>query len=554
MYLTEEQFASKYPNEVRLYHNNFTTISYSNEHVIKTIAPNRGEIGLLCMIREINTYTSISHPCVATLSDWMFGISSHGKLFGKLAIPYGLSVKTVYNEGKITFNEMMGDILSGLKIINDINLSHNDIKEQNFIYYNGHVQYIDFGLVSNVYHYANGSYIHQPKYTVSHRDPEIYFVNDISCPSDVRVDLYAIGVFTIDMFTSTNVDKARNYPFVSGDNFGYVDHDVYPETLDDDPMSYIQFLFKPEERRKELVDELLKYPVKHRKTVDQLLKEYPNLRKTDGSCVRLEKTFKHIEHDLLVDIFIWLLDKAQIKNNSVRCLFNAVYMFRLVYEDTPYLTAMLCLLLSQMILDEHSKYTFNDILEFFDDTYLPDIYKAVFKIVVDLDGHVLLETPWDYAQSYSDLFGYMLRLLNPNYDPVYVDVHLKSITDKNQCCDRYCLDFISRYGFRPSLIQEDKDDVMLAKRYPSVTEYNEKFEDISYNEILKYILKYNKKRLEDLNNIDRYNLIYETTNQILRFIDSILEIPEKQISDFMLSLSTSSLGQKMLMYISDSVS
>jgi serine/threonine protein kinase len=537
MYLSPEEFDLKYPVGDYISKGVFGAVYRSNDHVIKIgLEQDTIEGNYQTILSEINVYSRVDHPCIAKLENWTLTPTE-----GKLALPYGESISQAYQDGKISFDELVGDLLSAEHILNKIGVAHNDIKLANVIFKNGHAQLIDFGIISNVLRYLDQDVIENPKYTYTYRDPQIDFetTTAIGRPINAKIEMYAIGMTVLAIiYGESMIEKINDYPFYQ--------HKKYSKLT-------------PEQE--EIIHDLMLYPVKDRLLPKAILEKYPQLRFTTGTLLETPvlPDRSGCNQQFLNVLFPWVVNVFGVyKSNKARTLFNTIHMIHrclnVILPDYAtvstqrmkiQLLATCCIFLSQVALNDDHIISFKKIVYVSNNAYTIEEVKDMVALVSStLRGILVTPTPWDYAEKFVDLLDYFLDMLICYYDPSQVRPPNTTITskyiDKNQSVSSFIPLFRKHINinYEHAIMSNVPNKLIPSEIRPSMVEFTDK---PSYNlSMVKHMIyAYNRSGSDE-------NIAYHMTNHIFKVLDQITDPDDIiQLRDM---LDQTTIGREILKY------
>ena len=137
---------------------------YTSDEFILTLVNNNN---LPYLIREVDIYSSISHPCIGEMEEYAIGES-----VSLLVVRRGIGLERAVKEGMVSMLEVVTDLLSGIYFLHSKGIAHHNLKKSNVIYdpKSGRCKIIDFKYVERCEKFEDTYYCFSP--TRSYPDPE----------------------------------------------------------------------------------------------------------------------------------------------------------------------------------------------------------------------------------------------------------------------------------------------------------------------------------------------------------------------------------------------
>jgi serine/threonine protein kinase len=375
----------------------YGTVFTRDNYVVKVQYVHSDTNFLEAAIREIIYYTMIYHPCVMKPYAWTYEVRKEEedvRVF--LAMPKGIPIKKAYEEGLITLNALMEDLLSAVHFLYKNRVVNLDLKTSNIIYLNGKATLIDFGFARETVEVLGlhrnqtdiatiGTAFSQP-----YRDPE-YVKTDWN---STRTMAYTLARIFYEI--ANKVEKIEHEP-----NFY--------EFSTSDPT--INWLIREATR-----------PIAKRLSLSDFLKSgqkpYGDRHTSDTGCLRSRLIFGTPDCNRVTkETMLWMFDRMQ--DVSTNAFFYAIHLYQRMVNNTNPTTqkecrqlGVGCLLLASLLRDETAidprKYRY-DSIEDQDSGKKPEdrteesITISVLEILRHCDGQVQMVTLWDYANAKEDL-------------------------------------------------------------------------------------------------------------------------------------------------------
>lgn len=188
-YIPFQEFVKKYPRGPAIKEGSYGTIFGSETYIIK-----KQKFGS-DFIKEICFMSQLRHPNICPILAVSFN-SWNGQTWGYMALPRGEDLDPAFLAGKISLEQIVTDMLSGLSQINSNGFAHADIKINNFIFHEGRVKFIDFGFSRMTEYYADDDYFTDIAYADYYRDLEF----NCEVQNSVKIELYPVAMSIYYLF------------------------------------------------------------------------------------------------------------------------------------------------------------------------------------------------------------------------------------------------------------------------------------------------------------------------------------------------------------------
>lgn len=385
MYLTPSVFFSQYVARGEIGAGAYGSVKETRSgHAVKSTND------LKSFIREVNYYSSISHPCIMRLEAWTYSGDK-----GYIALPKGIDSYTAFENGLISLNEIMADVLSGLDFLYTQNICHCDIKPENIVYYDGKAKIIDFGLAKNSKNFDDGrKYVQGVGYTYLYRYPE-WVESEVWNP--VEADLYALGR---SLFAYLDSKTRRLFTFRTGDP----EIDVFIEqvTVTRDKI----------------------------KSTPEIVSQTPVYRQWEG--FRLETLPIQPDDDCgskTIIVFDWLFEVAAKYEMRAKTFFLSLHLFHrvagIILPDYAVardqwlqlqLLGACCLYLAAVVEEDTRGYDFANMVVIGNGAFNEaECFDMTIRIMATAEGIIQTPTYWDVAESKEDLVLLLDDTFNCNY-------------------------------------------------------------------------------------------------------------------------------------------
>lgn len=203
VYLDPQEFKKRYP-----YSGN--TIGFSSDGYVysgRDYAVKKYKSDIRQLIKEINYYNILSHPCILKPLAWTLK---------EMALPLGIPIKDAYKQKLISIEEIVSDTLSAIAYMASLGIAHCDLMASNIIFHEGKAKIIDLG-------FARKAYLREGIYYISSilgggrgynlfEDPDFYSRewNTISS------EMYPLAKTYFDITSSEDRHKYTSYNFRTG--------------------------------------------------------------------------------------------------------------------------------------------------------------------------------------------------------------------------------------------------------------------------------------------------------------------------------------------------
>jgi serine/threonine protein kinase len=445
-YLDPGEFSVKYPAGKILGEGAYGKVYVSGtDYVIKEIGGSIPFGAFESAVKELDVYSQMDHPCIIRMANWTY-ISG---LF-RIALPLGTSVEDAVDQKKLSFWDVASDILSGMKALYDMNVSHNDIKLDNIVYHEGRVKLIDFGILTPIVEFENTSVMAIYLVTLGYRDPGAHF----QYQSDYRFELYSVAGVLATLFGGVST------PF---------------ENI---PLQQLKF---PESEQTSFYSDLIRYPLENRLNINTLFQKYPQLSLRVGTI--LETPVYPVEEDcnsnVLITVGAWILKVTADLGMKIQTLFLALHLFR---RCLPVILpqynkdkdqkgkiqglSLACLCLSTIVNDDPSIVDFAHASRLSAKTYTEEeIEELAVNVLITLRCTLFTKTPWNYARTSSELVWGFLNLLRCDYK---VNMMADIPTGASRWASRWVRtkDFEQKIKYDLQQAKTDKYSVLIEKMEP----------------------------------------------------------------------------------------
>lgn len=182
-----DEFDRLYPIGVRLSAGSYGEVYKSGfQNVVKIQRTPFADIH--SSLLEVNVYARFEHPCIIPLLHYTFIFENNFIIFF-FAFPFGESFFDVIDQKLITKEDAKLDILSALHLLHRGGIAHGDLKAGNMVFYNGHINLIDFGLSKPIIDTNRGKMITGVGYSIWYIDPQY----NREQYNSIKTELYPIG-------------------------------------------------------------------------------------------------------------------------------------------------------------------------------------------------------------------------------------------------------------------------------------------------------------------------------------------------------------------------
>ena len=362
------------------------------------------------LIKEVNIYASIVHPCILRPIAWT---SIDG--VGYLLMYKGIRIEEAFMNGKITIEEIIADSLSAIAYMNLMGYAHRDIKPGNMIYYKekgetrGRCMIIDMGLATkatlgtSIEGRDGEYYIKDLAYTSVYMDPEYFYKQYNS----IKVELYSLGMCYKQILTNKLPDFGDLFGYKTGlPHIDWIFDQITPAL---DKRASIQQIL--DRAPKALIPSSRRYTGIIFKENAITLNSYP---KAEG--------FMRI-------LMGWLVQVARTIDVSSETAFLCLHLIHRAFEkilikykgktSIVQLFGCVCMSLATIVtgdvtfeVRESKHYSDNA-----DTTYEAEYEAMVVNVLIALQGIITTVTYWNYAKSVTDLKLLLLDIMKINYNP-----------------------------------------------------------------------------------------------------------------------------------------
>lgn len=383
-------------------------------------------------LKELNFYASVTHDCIIKPVAWSYDKNKY-----YLVMPKGMELQEAFDEGKITFDEIIADSMSAVAFIHSVGLAHCDIKNTNFLVINGRVVLIDPGIASPLRfgedgkHYLLGEY-----YSGWFRDPE-FLIDDWS---DSRCELYALAMMYYSLpRRSRGPDPGNFYDLTTGN-----------ATAD-------------------WILERILVPISERPTIAGLLSEmhlnFPSLRKYTGFSHTSVEVAPGDEINTRTILFEWLCEVAISTKIDADVFFLAVSLIQRSLNivlpkyttDTSQLNKVqllgaMCTHIAGEILGR-SRLDYHFWVDSSNKSFILDQCEPmVMDIVNSLNCVIITPTYWNCASSAEDLVLLLQDSCCSDYNPRWIR-RLTAGNNKNVTIST----LYNNFGFNPKNLYLKRD-------------------------------------------------------------------------------------------------
>lgn len=358
-----EDFHRLYPVGTRISSGSYGEVFTSNfENVVKIQRTTYNDVGV--SLREVNVYSRFIHPCIIPLLNYTFQFETETITFF-FAFPRGASFKDAVKRSSIPIEDMKLDILSALHHLHQGGIAHCDIKPDNLVLFNGHINLIDFGLSKPIIETNRGKMITGVGYSLWYRDPQY---NEGQYNS-IKVELYSAGKIFY------NLEKENNR-----------DLNIIAEEIAD---PFVIETTKRLEWRSSLND-LIENPI-------------PGIINEPAPI-----DLKFCDDTIIKKIFPILINK-KLKDFPIEIIFYIVHLFHRSY---PYLSEI---------------HPFTDILNvcgyltltirgYDSDHFITNLkYVVMMDVLIVLQGIIITPTTWNYLSNVGPIYSVIKDLFSCHY-------------------------------------------------------------------------------------------------------------------------------------------
>lgn len=440
-YIIEEEFKIKYRLDNILSEGTFGVVYESGtEFIVKSFK--YGTEGVIELIKELNIYSSISHPCILSPIEWTI-INDTGYLISRK----GVRIIEAFARGMITIEEIISDSLSAIAYMNSLGIAHRDIKPSNMIYLpnslngetKGKCMIIDMGLTVKAFLHKNGEYYHTgPAYTSVFQDPEYYEKQYNS----IKSEIYSLAISYKSIITN-------RYPDF-GDLVDYKNND-----------GSLNRFFKESSKLTEnrlSIQELYDFAC-----IDII----PYSRRYVGNSFKAsritpfdKKVYIHFTRILIK----WLIELSIIYRLKSETLFLCIHLIHRIFESIykKYNESNSCiqlfgcvnLYLASIVSNDTvlRKETFKQLSDDKSSNYSVLFEKMTIDCLLELKG-IISTTTWDYGKSRDDIKRMLLEIIYNGYnltgeepiniddnkrytmDTIFTSQEYENISESKECTD-----------------------------------------------------------------------------------------------------------------------
>ena len=412
-YIPPELFLKRFPQGEVLGQGNDGEVFRSGDYAVKKATkiqvPNASVNTEI--IREMNFYASMFHPCIVRPVAW-----AYIDPFTYVVMPVGVNIIHAYKEGLITIEQIVSDTLSAIAYMNSLGIAHCDIKPSNMIFHDGHAKIIDMGFARHATIFQGNTYkIKGVSYSEMFRDPE--YVQRVWNP--INVELYALA-------------KAY-YEILGGDCTSI--SNMYSFSATDTTMDWFFSKAKMMNNERPSTYELLDIAPKHlivRKHVGEEL-DTPEVPFNDY-CKDCPTCAWDIRPEMLAVVCNWLVGVCEMFNYTARTLFAGLHLIQRtvhVVKDNKtrlQLLGAVCMYLAATIFEENVYSVSNWCNDAYNEM---DFNDMMIEIIISSNCIISGPTPWDYAKYAEDLPAMMNDIIKCDYDPMHTRLLSSVGTSKN---------------------------------------------------------------------------------------------------------------------------
>lgn len=502
MFLEVDVFKKKYRFGDKISQGGYGIVYDSDNYVVK-VQDTFGSTGatgkkntfsgaiIEAVIREIDFYSRIDHPCIIKLVDWSMEIITGTKIISYMALPKGESILSAYKAGKISIDDICQDLLSAIAFLHSNYICHQDIKPLNVVFLDGHAVLIDFGIAKNTKPVDDYALTTGVAFTRPFKDPEYYQGENNKDTCDeyaFGVTIYCIskGIFYI----KDGINSTYPYPYIIGYN------------LEDLGLEIIKDCLQPVERRPQAGELLKKYGYEY---IQGSILETEIPRYGELCTEKVQKIFNNILN--------WSFGVFTSYNFNIKSFFLFSHLFYrtlkivvpdfLANDEELLLLTVCCMYLTSIV--EEDKFGVEHIISLlyglgyaYDEK---DIFKMIEKIMISMDGIIVTETYWFYARNCDDILAYLIEVFNCNYDLNKIKFYdMKIGSNKDKSCNEIVGNIkifsgfpVTRYSLRYSFpvlkrhLIPETDEYLVNERI--IVPASSKFLQVDIKEIEEDVLK-----------------------------------------------------------------
>lgn len=372
---------------------------------------------------ELNAYNMLDHPCILKPLAWTFKEN-----FGYLASPRAKNIIEAYNDGDITIEEILSDILSVVAFINKNGYVYGDTKPGNILFHEGKAKLIDFGRFTKAVLNKDGQYyVRGTLYTSVYMDPEYAeeYYNNIKC------EIYPIA--------SSCKEIIENEIPCFGDVYGY----------------------KSGKKNMDKFFAEATITVEERKDINEILEESQKnlIVRTYEAKINVPPFVLAKKDKRFVILMSWLGTVAFTYGIDSEALFLGYHIIYRLYTDykntfedrkkfNSYLQIFgsICLDLAMAVVSYETLTLeeWKDISDEKDNNLYNRKYVKTYIKILKLSGGLLISpTWWDYSESAEQVESLFFRMIEGGYNPYL-------IKDKGGNSNKYV-------GFNKVILESEKE-------------------------------------------------------------------------------------------------
>jgi len=487
MYIPIEEFDALYPRNFRniLGEGSYGTVYESGAFAIKEQHDDVLEYLFQSTIPEINFYSRFRHPCIIKLSHWSFDTvtdadNDNTRYFSYMAIEKGVPVKTALSQCLTTIHDVVRDLLSAVRFLEENNVVHNDIKPGNMVFVNGHSVLIDFGMA-----YQGRRYLNDVMVMRGHRGTHLFSDPQLlsSAPISIKTDLYSVGTTLYCLSINKNSPSTIIFDMITPSGDAFVNKIKTP--IDD------------------IILECCRFPISHRLNATEIMKKF-NIDYMHGAVLEtLHITLYECSSIRIGRLADYLTTLHTRHHNNIQTLFLTLHLIHRTIErilpqysvkgsfdgHNILLLGQCCCFLSQLMY-ERDTFSFEDLRYYAEESYDLQAYHIMtIQILIELKGVVITTTGWDFAFNRTELVHNYINLCGCHYSyPYTFQAEDIEISSKDITVNKFLESVNSLIGERISvdLINKPiyKDFSVIGKPHPIQTEaphkafvYEHKYKD-----------------------------------------------------------------------------
>ena len=412
-YISPEFFFKRYPQGKVLGEGTYGEVYSSGDYAVKksrlsadistTLPKPHAASVSVDIIREMNFYASVFHPCILRPVSW-----TYIEPFTYVVMPKGEDIINAYKSNLISIKQIVSDTLSAIAYMNSLGIAHCDIKPKNMIFHDGHAKIIDMGFARNATLFPDNKYkIKGLAYSHFFRDPE--YVDRVWNP--ISTELYALAKAYYEILGCEDVTNLSNmYSFSNAD----------PSI--DWLFSEAKLMNRERPTTYELLDNSPQNLIVRRHVGEEL--DTPEVPFQDY-CKGCPTCAWEISPAMLVVVCGWLIDVCVNFQYAARTLFAGLHLIqRTVHvvkgkSEKLQLLGAVCMYLAAVIFED-------DVYVISEWTYLcggayteKEFSEMVKDIIITAKCIITGPTPWDYAKYAEDLPPMLNDIIKCDYDPMH---------------------------------------------------------------------------------------------------------------------------------------